>query len=211
MHYCLAEFISRIVSLADCARDSKLSPKLTFLLQEMAFHNRGLKISNVCFLRLLCSKGMWPSPGQWGLRDSLIKERQLCCLGNTLLPVKIEMCENLKWETFKHLTIRRWWPREIDTALTLSNQHVSRNNMSLMRYILIYLLHWEKKKHLVYTTCIQVFCYLQPKNIVNDICLYIQLWSQCVSYFVSYFCHIIFYYYFLILIYSPQSCYLMAI
>ena len=145
MHYCLAEFISRILFLADCARDSQLSPKLTFLLQDMTFHNRGLKISNVCF------------PGQWGLRDSLIKERQLCCLGNTLLPVKIEMCENLKWEMFKHLTIRRWWPRETDTALTLSNQHVSRNNMSLIRYILIYLLHWEKKKHLVYTTFIQVF------------------------------------------------------
>lgn len=167
MHYCFDEFISRIFSLANCARDSQLSPKLTFLLEDH-FPQQRLKIPKFCFPRLLCRKGMWPSPGEWGLRGSLIKEMHLCLLGSILFPVKIEMCKDLRWEISSHLTITRWWPRETDTALTLLSQHW--NSAPLMKYILNEL---RKKKHLVYTTFIQVFCYLKPKYIVYNIYVYI--------------------------------------
>lgn len=115
MHYCLDELISRIFSLANCARESQLSPKLTFLLEDY-FPQQRLKIPKVCFPKLLCSKGMWPSPGQWRLRGSLIQEMQLCLLGSLLFPVKIEMCEDLRWEMFSHLMITRWWLRETDST-----------------------------------------------------------------------------------------------
>lgn len=115
MYYCLDEFISRIFSLANCARDSQLFPKLTFLL-ENHFPQQRLKIPKVCFPRLLCSKNVWPSCGQWELRSSLIKEVKLCLLGSILFPVKIEMCEDLRWEMFSHVMIRKWWARKTDST-----------------------------------------------------------------------------------------------
>lgn len=159
MYYCLDEFISRIFSLANCARDSQLFPKLTFLL-ENHFPQQRLKIPKVCFPRLLCSKSVWPSCGQWGLRSSLIKEVKLCLLGSILFPVKIEMCEDLRWEMFSHVMIRKWWARKTDTALTVLSQHW--NSTPLMKYIFTEL---RKKKQLVYTIFIWVFCYLHPKTL----------------------------------------------
>lgn len=201
MHYCLYELNFRLFSLANCARDSKLSPKLTFLQEETAFHNRGQKIPTVSFPRLPCSKAMWPSPAQWGLRSSLIKEMQLCLLGSMLILVKIEIREDLRWEMFHCLMITRWWPREkwqsTDIVAPTLRQYTSNEVRT----------SWAEKKEalslyhfhsvILLPTCQKTFICATMITVCIKFCIFFLLHNISLSFFK--------------LIHSPQNYYLMAI
>lgn len=161
MYYCLDEFFSRIFSCLPCQRLSVVSQHC-FLAKRNHLPQQRPKLPNACFPRLLCSKGMWPSPGQWGLRGSLNKEGHLFLLGNILLPVKLEMCEkDLRWEMFSHFMIMRWWPTEADTVEPTLKQYTSVEVYNWLK--------WEKRSTYFLYHFWPGILLLAAKNIINDI------------------------------------------